>query len=125
MRQIAQKSHGVGEQNTLFVGQSKAARGRIESGEKFIDGQDVGSGNQVQQRGFSSVCVTNDSCHWPLMSLTTLSLHAAHFAHAFQLALEPRDPFPYPAAIDLQLGFARSSRPNPSGLSRKVVPHSR
>src|SRR6266496_2272074 len=59
------------------------------------------------------------------MPLAALSLHAADFAHAFQLAFESRDPFLHPAAIDLQLCFARPSRPNSAGLSRKVVPHSR
>src|SRR6476660_512130 len=63
MRQVAQKSHGIGKQNALFIGQSETARRRIESGEKFIDCEDVSSGHQVQQRGFSGVGVTNDSCH--------------------------------------------------------------
>src|SRR5438067_13311528 len=100
-------------------------RRRIESGEEFIDCEDVSSGHQVQQRGFSGVGVTNDSRHWPLMALAALPLHAAHFAHAFQLALEPRDPILDPAPIDLQLGFGRSPRPNSAGLPRKVMPHSR
>src|SRR5205085_682802 len=62
MGQVAQKSHGIGKQNALFIGESETARRRIESGEKFIDCEDVSSGHQVQQRGFSGVGVTNDSC---------------------------------------------------------------
>ena len=107
------------KQNALFIGQSETARRRIESGEKFIDCEDVSAGHQVQQRGFSGVGVTNDSCDWPLMALAALPLHAAHFAHAFQLALETRDPILDPAPIDLQLGFARSPRPNSAGLRAK------
>src|SRR3989442_10807776 len=39
----------------------------------------------------------------PLMALAALPLHAAHFAHAFQLALEPRDPILDPAPIEREL----------------------
>src|SRR5438105_15818175 len=122
MPQIGQKSPGVGGQNTLFIGQSETARRWIESGEKFIDCNDVSSGHQVKQRGFSGVGVANNRCHWPLMALATLSLDVAHLAHAFQFALEPRDPILYPAPIDLQLCFARSSGPSPAALPRKAMP---
>src|SRR5205807_9897222 len=47
MRQVAQKSDGVGEQHALFVRQSETARGRIEGGEKFIDSEDISSSHQV------------------------------------------------------------------------------
>src|SRR5437762_989493 len=49
VRQFAQKSHRVSEQNTLFVRQSETARGRIKGGKKFIDCENVSSGQQVQQ----------------------------------------------------------------------------
>src|SRR4051794_19223254 len=59
------------------------------------------------------------------MPLTPLPLNRANFAHAFQLALEPRNPLLDAAAIDFELGFTRPPRPNAAGLTRQVSPHSR
>ena len=49
------------------------------------------------------------------MALAALPLHAAHFAHAFQLALEPRDPILDPRADRPPIGF----RPVPASQFRR------
>src|SRR5207253_2517626 len=104
---------------------SETAGGGVEGGEKFIDCEDISSGHQVQQGGLPSVRITDNSCDWPLMPLAALSLHTPNFAHAFELAFESRDPFLHPPAIHFQLCFARPARPDPTSLTRKMVPHSR
>ena len=47
VRQIAQKSDGIGEQHSLFVRQSETARRRIERSEQTIFRDDIGAGEQV------------------------------------------------------------------------------
>ena len=59
------------------------------------------------------------------MPLPALPLDRAHFAHAFELALEPRDSLLHPPPIHFELRFARAARADAAGLARQVVPHPR
>src|SRR5205085_11740907 len=77
--QFSQKSNRVGEQETLFVWQHETARRRIERREQFVFRNKVRARQQIQERRFPRVGVTDNRCDRPLMSLATLSLDRAGF----------------------------------------------
>src|SRR5882757_4422952 len=112
-----QESHRVGEKEALFVGQNETASGGIERGKKSVFGNDIRAGEEIQQRGFASVRITNDCGDRPLMALTTLTLYCTCFAHRFELSLEPRNSLLHAAAINFQLCFAGPTCADPAGLS--------
>lgn len=125
MRQFSQEPDCIREQDPLFVRKCEATCCWIKRGEKFIDREDVGAGHQIQQGRFPGIGITHNRRYRPLMSLSALPLHTAHFAHAFQLALKTRDPFLHPATINFQLCLAWSAGSNSAGLAGKMMPHSR
>ena len=97
---LSQEADRVSQKNSLFVRQHQAARSRIQRGEKFVLGYNAGARQQIQQRRFSSVGVSDHSGDRPLMSFATFALYRARFAHRFQLAFQPRDPFLHATAIN-------------------------
>ena len=125
VRKFAQKSDGVGEEHALLVRQSEAARRRIERGEESVFRHDVRARQQIQQCRFPSIGVADNGRDRPLMTLPSLALNVADFAHAFELALQTRDPFLHAPPIDFQLRFAGTARADAARLPRKVRPHSR
>ena len=125
MRKFAQKTDGVGEQKALVVGQRQAPGGRIERREKFVLGDHVRAGQEIEQRRFAGIGVTNHGRHRPLMALAALALHRTNFPHPFEFALQPPDPFLHPPPIDFQLRFARTARADAAALPREVAPHPR
>src|SRR5690242_21359330 len=124
MRKFPQKADGIGEQYPLFVRQNKTARGRIESGEKFILGHHVGTSEQIQKGRFTGVGVTDDRGNRPLMPLPALPLDRTRFANRFELPLQSRDSLLDPAAVDFQLSLAWAASADSTSLPRQVMPHS-
>src|SRR5262245_24305125 len=57
------------------------------------------------------------------MAFSPLSLNRSRFAHRFQLALQPRDPFLHAPAVDFQLRFTRAACADAACLPRQVMPH--
>src|SRR4029079_19536125 len=55
-----------GQRDALAVWQGEAARRRIEGGEKLVFGNDVGTGQQVEEGRFAGVRVTDDGGDRPL-----------------------------------------------------------
>ena len=69
---LRKKSDRVGEQHALLVRQNEAARGRIERGEKSVFRDDVRAGEQIQQRRFAGIGVTDHGRDRPLMAFPSL-----------------------------------------------------
>ena len=76
VRQTADKSYGIDEQQTPSVGKLYSPGGRVEGGEQLILREDVRTGQQVQQRGFPRVGVAYDGS----------DLHAVLFAAVTRVA---------------------------------------
>src|SRR5204862_3457708 len=103
--------------------QNKAARRRIQRGEKFVLCYYVRARKQIQQSRFPRVRITDYCSDRPLMAFSPLSLNGPRFPHRFQLAFEPRDSFLHAPAVDFQLRFTRAACADPASLARQVVPH--
>src|SRR3954470_22169513 len=112
VRKFSEEPDGVGEQGALVVRQSQTTGGGVERGEKFVLCHYVRAGEQIQERRFTRVGVTDNSRARPLMPFPSLALDRANFANTFELTLEPRDSFLDSTAVDFQLGFARTPRAN-------------
>src|SRR5882757_11300586 len=123
VRKFAEEPDSVREQDPLFVRQNKAARRRIQRGEKFVLRYHVRSRKKIQQSRFPRVRITDYCSDRPLMAFSPLSLNGSRFPHRFQLAFEPRDSFLYAPAVDFQLRFTRAARAAPASLPREVIPH--
>ena len=100
MWEFSQKTNRVGEEDPLFVGQNKAARGGIQCRKKFVLGHNIGARQQIQKRRFTGIRVANHSSNWPLTSFPTFALYRAGLTHSFQLALQSRDPFLHAAPVN-------------------------
>ena len=101
MRQLAQKTDGIGEKDALLVRQSKASSCRVERREEFVFREHPGAGKEVEQGGLAGIGVTNHCGNWPLISLPALTLDGPVFPYLFKIAFEPRNPLLDPPAIDL------------------------
>src|SRR6266550_3843523 len=123
VRKLSQEPDGVREQDPLFVTQNKAARRRIQRGEKFVFCYYVRARKQIQQSRFPRIRITDYCSDRPLMAFSPLSLNGARFPHRFQLAFEPRYSFLHTPAVDFQLRFTRTARADPARLARQVIPH--
>ena len=66
VRQFADETDRVREQNILVRRQFQAARRRVQRGEQFILGQNVRAGERVEQGGFAGVGVTDDGGQRPV-----------------------------------------------------------
>ena len=103
--QFADETHGVGQQHVLVGRQAQAPGGRIERGEQFILGQDLGAGEAVEQGGFAGVGVADDGGERPAVALARLALGPALAAHQDQFLADPRDAVLDAAAVGFQLRF--------------------
>ena len=123
VRELADETHGVGEQNLLMVRQRELARGGIECFEKPIAGFDSRASEPIEEGGFAGVRVAHERDEWPVVAQAAFALDAPVFAHLGQFALEPGDAVLHAAAVDLELGFAGAACADAAGLSREVTPH--
>src|SRR5439155_14499005 len=117
VRKFSQESDRIGEQDPLFVRQNEATRGRIKRRKKFVFGNDIRAGEQVQQRGLASIRIPDHCGDRPLMSFAAFALYCACVAHRFELSLEPCYSLLDALPINFQLSFARSTRAYPTRLA--------
>ena len=117
MGKFSQETDRIGKKDPLFVRQNKTSRRRIERGKKFVFGNDIRAGEQIQQRRLASVRLTDHCGDRPLMTFAAFTLYCTRFAHGFELALETRNSFLHAAAINFQLCFAWPTRADPTRLS--------
>ena len=57
VRQVADKSHGIGNNDISGLAQPELARGRVERGEQLVRGVGVRVGQRVEQRRFEVIGV--------------------------------------------------------------------
>src|SRR5438128_9902958 len=121
MGKFSQETDRIGEKYTLFVRQNETSRSRVERGEKFVFGNDIRAGEQIQQGRLASIRIPYHCGDGPLMTFTAFTLYCTCFAHRFELSLQPRNSFLHAAAINSQLCFAWSTRADPTSLSSQVM----
>ena len=106
VREAADETDGVGDEEFLISAQEELARGGVERGEEFVFGEDVGAGEFVEQRGFASVGVADDGGSWDRDALAFVALDAALFLDGYELVFELCDAVADETAILFELGFA-------------------
>jgi len=106
VRKFADEADGVAEQDVLVGREAEAAGGGIERGEQFVLGEDLGSGDGVEQGGFSGVGVADDRCERPLVTLATVALRGALATDDVEFLADAFDAFLGFAAVGFELGFA-------------------
>ena len=74
VRQFANETDRVREQNVLVRRQAQTAGRGIERGEEFVHGEHVRAGEFIQQRGFAGVGITDDARQRPAVALTRVAL---------------------------------------------------
>ncbi len=111
MRQFADETHGVREQNILVRGQSQSSGGRVERGEQFVLGQNAGAGERVEQGGFAGVRVADDGRERPVAALPAVALGRTLLPDDIQFARDFGDAVQHAAAVGLQLGFTIAAHP--------------
>ena len=125
MRQLSNEAHRVAEERVLVGRQIDPARGGIERGEEFVLGQNLRSGERVEQCRLAGIRVTHDGRQWPLTALAALALCLAHAFDLLQIAPQFGDSFLNAAAIHFELALAIASHSDAAFLPRKVRPQSR
>ena len=60
MRQLANKTDGIGKQDILVRGQPQTTGGGVERGEKLVFGEHTGTRESIEQGGFARVRITDD-----------------------------------------------------------------
>ena len=61
MWEVADEADGVGEDDFFEAWEAQAAARRVESGEEFVFGVDVGVCECVEEGGFAGVCVADEA----------------------------------------------------------------
>jgi hypothetical protein len=125
MRQFADETHGVGQENILIGGQMKPAGGWIESGEQFVFRQGCCTRQRIEQGGFASVGIANDRRKRPEVPLPSFSLRSSLAAHSLEFDPDSINPLLDFAAVGFELGFAfATTHADAAFLSGKVTPES-
>ena len=110
VRQFADETDRVGQQNILVRRQAQSARGRVERGEQFVLRQNVRAGERVEQGGFAGVRVTDDGCERPVIALAAVALRGTLAADDFEFARDFGDAILHAAAVGFQLRFTVTPR---------------
>ena len=110
MRQVSDKADGVGEEDGLASRERKAPGGWVEGSEKLVLGKNARSGEGVKEARFPDVRVADDRARRRRDALAPLTLGRAVLTDGFELFFYQDDAILHPAAIELELGFARAFR---------------
>jgi hypothetical protein len=90
-------------------GQADRAYRGIEGGKHFRRDQHIGTAESVEKRGFAGVGIANQGYRTERNCLAGFATQRALFADGFNAPLNLTDPVADPAAIGLQLLFARAA----------------
>ena len=121
--ELLDEADGVGQQHVLVGGQLEAAGGGVEGGEKFVFGEDGGTGELVEESGFAGVGVADDGGEGPVGALAAGALGFALAADGIEVADDTVDAFLGFAAVGFELGFTfAAAHADAAGLAGKVGP---
>ena len=122
VRELADKTHGVGEQERLVVREFDLARGGVEGCEEFVFDENLGAGEGAKEGGFAGVRVTNDGGVRHRSAFSVIALGGALEFHGGEVALEAVDLTPDFAFVLLELGFALALGADAAALLAEVRP---
>ena len=126
MRQFADETDGVGQQQFALVRQNQLARRRIKRGEKFVFNQSIRSGESVQKRGFSRIGVADNRGERHCVADASFALDVALTADGSKLLFELPDAVFDHAAVVLNLFFTFAACSFcAAALTREVTPCAR
>ena len=103
VRQFANESDRVGEQDVLIGRQTQSPRRGIECGEEFVLSQDLGAGERVEQSGFARVGVADDGGQRPQVALPPGALGATLAAHQHQFLANPVNALLHASSVGFEL----------------------
>ena len=106
VRQIADETYGIREQNAAAAGQLNGSQFWIERGEHARRRKHLRTGDRVEERAFACVGVTDECDGGHGNGLAALALLAADASDRFKIALELIDAALNASAIGFELGFA-------------------
>ena len=114
--QIRDEAHGVGEEHRLTTGKLTLAGAGIERHKEAVFHLNARVGEGVQHRRLAGVGVAHQG-HFAVA--TAVAALALDLSRPVDLLSAPRgfvDAMDQAASINLELGLARSPRPDPTGL---------
>ena len=121
LRQIADESHGVGDDHLALFGKSKAPRARVERGEELVFGEHVGIGERVEERALAGVGVAHDRDHRHVESAAPAATLLALLGQRLELRFEVRQALACPPATDFELRFTGAAPADTAGETRERV----
>ena len=123
LREIADEPDRVGDDHLAVAGKAQPPRGRIQSGEELVFGEDRRIGERIEQRALSGVGIADDGDHRDPGTVALAAPRRAVSGETDDARFQRGDPLAYPATIDLQLRLAGSATPDSTGEAReRVVP---
>ena len=117
MWKFSDKSYGIREKKLLPVIQCQKTCGRIQCGKKLILRKHRRTGQSIQKRGFSGICVTDDSRSLQIAYRSSGTDQLPVFLHLRKFLLQCGDPFSDQTAVCLQFLLTGTSRSDSSSKS--------
>ena len=121
LRQIADESDGVGDDDLALFGKSKPPRACVERGKELVLGEHVGIGERVEQRALAGVGVADDGDHRHVESAAPAARSLALLGQRLELRLEVGDALACAAATDFELRFTGAAPADAAGETRERV----
>lgn len=122
VREAADETDGVGDEELVITGEVKLAGGGVEGGEEFVFGEDVGAGERVEEGGFAGVGVADDGGGGDGDAESAAALNAALLDDLDEFGFEAGDAVAHYAAILFELGFAFAAERAFAALPGQVSP---
>ncbi len=110
VRQVADESDRIGEHERPAIQAVDAAQGRIKRGEQLVRRVHAGTGQRIEQGGFARVRVTDQRDQRQRVALARAPRGAALRFDFFQALTELFDARGEQAAVEFELGFARTAQ---------------
>lgn len=123
MGETAHEADGIGQEQGLSVRKSEPSCGGVESGEKFILGQDIAAGQAVEEGRFPGVGVTDDGGMREGKPFAFFAPGTPLTAQRSEIAFEPVDALASEAPVDLELFLALAAPSDAAALAVEVAPH--
>ena len=123
VRQLADKSDRVGQQNLLRVRDAQFARRRVERVKQPVIGLNPRAGQRIEQCGFSRVGISHNRHQRQFRLFALSTLNRPHLTDGFQIASQFVNAPSDVTAVALELGLTRSARADAAALTGQHLAH--
>ena len=123
MRQFADESDRVGEQNLLRVRDAQLARRRVERVKQPVVGLNPRTGQRIEQRGLSRVGISHNGNQRQLCLFALSALDGTHLPDGFQVSSQFVNAPSDVTAVALELGLTRAARADAAALTGQHLAH--